>query len=308
MYSCDIPWSILENTIECQLSFLKGLFDDNNNCIIDTDTRDMYLIHTSEILINSIQIILLNNGIITKKQTLMFGIRKIFQLMLIQNDLNLKTFNQKIGFTCKYKQQLLLDSMIILNANANTNTNTNLNLNILHQQISNITYSKAQLYDISVPNNDHTFIGNGFVNHNCQGMTIEHLEVNLAGVFAPGHVYTALSRAVTLDNLRVLNFIPSTIKVHKDVVPFYQQINDNWKSLAETMSEDKYMKTTANNNSDNNNKNNNKNNKRSYGDFSNEEDAEVEEEVGIRNDKYPKINRDIKCQIANMLRINNKQY
>ena len=44
-------------------------------------------------------------------------------------------------------------------------------------------------------------------------MTISHLDVDLAGVFEYGQCYVALSRATSLDNLRVLGFQRKAVKV-----------------------------------------------------------------------------------------------
>lgn len=44
-------------------------------------------------------------------------------------------------------------------------------------------------------------------------MTISHLDVDLVGVFEYGQCYVALSRATSLDNLRVLGFQRKAVKV-----------------------------------------------------------------------------------------------
>ena len=48
-------------------------------------------------------------------------------------------------------------------------------------------------------------------------MTISHLDVDLAGVFEYGQCYVALSRATSLDNLRVLGFQRKAVKVLEGV-------------------------------------------------------------------------------------------
>lgn len=60
--------------------------------------------------------------------------------------------------------------------------------------------------------------------HKSQGMTIDALEVDLDGVFAPGQAYVALSRAVSLDRVRVRNFRASAIRFNADVLRFYVRI------------------------------------------------------------------------------------
>lgn len=57
--------------------------------------------------------------------------------------------------------------------------------------------------------------------HKSQGKTIQFLRVDLGKSFAPGQVYTALSRAVSLETLEVINFDPGLIKVDPKSLEFY---------------------------------------------------------------------------------------
>lgn len=50
--------------------------------------------------------------------------------------------------------------------------------------------------------------------HKSQGLTIDLLEVDLEGTFADGQAYVALSRARSMEGLRVLNFHPSQVRTH----------------------------------------------------------------------------------------------
>lgn len=50
--------------------------------------------------------------------------------------------------------------------------------------------------------------------HKSQGLTIDRLEVDLEGTFASGQAYVALSRARSMEGLRVLNFHPSQVRTH----------------------------------------------------------------------------------------------
>jgi ATP-dependent DNA helicase PIF1 len=55
-----------------------------------------------------------------------------------------------------------------------------------------------------------------------QGMTIDLLEVSMKGIFEYGQAYVALSRAVSLDRVRVRDFKPSCVRAHPRVVAYYQ--------------------------------------------------------------------------------------
>jgi len=59
--------------------------------------------------------------------------------------------------------------------------------------------------------------------HKSQGMTIDFLEVDLRNVFEAGQAYVALSRARTLEGLRVLSFDVRKIWSSPKVVEFYKQ-------------------------------------------------------------------------------------
>jgi uracil-DNA glycosylase len=105
---------------------------------------------------------------------------------------------------------------------------------ILIDTIKNIEKnSNIQMYDIGVsPLNSsnllpdgHDFIGNGFVNHNCQGSTLDSALVDIgAGIFEYGQAYVALSRVRSLDALFVHDFDPLAFKAHPKVKQFYKTV------------------------------------------------------------------------------------
>jgi ATP-dependent DNA helicase PIF1 len=57
--------------------------------------------------------------------------------------------------------------------------------------------------------------------HKSQGMTIEFLEVNISKVFEKGQAYVALSRARSLEGLKVVNFDRNRCFCEEKVVQFY---------------------------------------------------------------------------------------
>eukprot|EP00932_Pfiesteria_piscicida_P001313 SRR837773.11280.p1 GENE.SRR837773.11280~~SRR837773.11280.p1 ORF type:complete len:543 (+),score=175.18 SRR837773.11280:213-1631(+) len=58
--------------------------------------------------------------------------------------------------------------------------------------------------------------------HKAQGMSIDFLEVDLRNVFEAGQAYVALSRARTLEGLRVLSFDPRKFWTNPKVAKFYE--------------------------------------------------------------------------------------
>lgn len=60
--------------------------------------------------------------------------------------------------------------------------------------------------------------------HKSQGATIDLLDVDLAGCFAPGQAYVAISRGTSLDTLRVRNFSKRAVITSPKVVAFHDTI------------------------------------------------------------------------------------
>ena len=60
--------------------------------------------------------------------------------------------------------------------------------------------------------------------HKSQGQTLDLLEVDLRGCFEYGQAYTAVSRATSMDRLRVLNFDLAGVKAHARVVRFHDDL------------------------------------------------------------------------------------
>ena len=70
------------------------------------------------------------------------------------------------------------------------------------------------------------FVGNGIVNHNCQGSTLEYAKMNLGpSVFSPAMSYVSLSRVKSLDGIFLINFYPKSIFADKDALEFEKMID-----------------------------------------------------------------------------------
>jgi ATP-dependent DNA helicase PIF1 len=61
--------------------------------------------------------------------------------------------------------------------------------------------------------------------HKAQGMTISRLEIDLKRIWEDGQAYVALSRATSLDGLRLLNPVePRIVRANSGVVEFYKTL------------------------------------------------------------------------------------
>jgi hypothetical protein len=89
--------------------------------------------------------------------------------------------------------------------------------------IAKIEKKRALMVDCLVPCSN-SFIGNCFVNHNSQGLTLDNVEIDLSRGFASGQAYVALSRMKSLEGLALTDAIdPNVVKADPDIVRFYDE-------------------------------------------------------------------------------------
>ncbi|XP_044157813.1 ATP-dependent DNA helicase PIF1 isoform X2 [Bufo gargarizans] len=81
--------------------------------------------------------------------------------------------------------------------------------------------------------------------HKSQGMTLDCVEISLSRVFESGQAYVALSRARSLEGLRVMDFDPKAVNANPYVLQFYARLKKE-RALYQT-SLDPYLGGKENN-------------------------------------------------------------
>ncbi len=192
-----IPDCILQNTIKSQKAFIEAVLKCGK--VKNKIHFKLFEYNTfNEHLLIEIQIILLNFGIICERD------------------------RNSIKFTNNNYDSLNVFLSLSSYENININSKT-----IFVDKIKSINVVKYMTYDLTI-NETHNYIGNGFINHNSQSMTIEYLDIDFkSGAFAPGHGYTSISRGVDLQKMRINNINKSDFFIDERVKNFYNSINKN---------------------------------------------------------------------------------
>lgn len=100
------------------------------------------------------------------------------------------------------------------------------NINCIYDEIVDKRFlgEEEDVYDINVEN-VHNFIGNGIVNHNSQGSTLDCALGDLGpSVFSDGQAYVMLSRVRNLEGLYLSDLSESSIKTNKEAIDFYEKV------------------------------------------------------------------------------------
>lgn len=112
-----------------------------------------------------------------------------------------------LGYLCRLNQQL--EPPVLLGKG------------LIYEPIVSVEKTvEQQLYDFEIPEG-HDFVGNGFVNHNSQGMTLDKVVLDLGNTFEPGQAYVALSRVRSLEGCSILNLDLNRIKASPVVCEYY---------------------------------------------------------------------------------------
>jgi len=267
-YNKKVPWVILENTKICQIHFIKGVFHktdtlQNKNLTYYTHSKD-FAIDINNILLNmgittnikilddiykisidnydTVFIDIKNNIKVQNTVDIMTNLKKellaYYKLNIDYKLLPYKLYNI-INSIIDKKINITFDTLYKLSRkikNINKFGKTGLFIdyitknNIFYDSVINITKSVNKVYDLYIPS-DNTYIGNGILNHNSQGMTIDYLSIDLGkSIFEYGQGYTGLSRARTLESVVLTDISKNSFKCHEKVMKFYNIYSKKMKN------------------------------------------------------------------------------
>lgn len=140
----------------------------------------------------------------------------------LTKDMNyVRSNNDLVEFIKDGKQFKKLPTTRHLNLNTD---NKYISKDIYYTDIVNINkVDDVEMYDIEVES-DHSFIADNVIVHNCQGVTMDKVHLDLgAGCFTTGQLYVALSRCRTLDGITITRKIEvEDVQVDHSIVSFYE--------------------------------------------------------------------------------------
>jgi hypothetical protein len=98
------------------------------------------------------------------------------------------------------------------------------NNNIIYDPVTNIINEVSQVYDLTVPD-DNSYLGNGIVNHNCQGSTLDYAILDIGySIFQEGQAYVALSRSRTLEGILLIDFMPKKVYANETTLEYEEKL------------------------------------------------------------------------------------
>lgn len=174
------------------IEFLRGLFDTDGGVY----RSGVVFCTTSRSVGKDVQLLLLALEIPSKRACYAGVNGPYWQLRV--GAFGLARFKKLIGFERPYKRDAL--EACIPNRIIGTWDGWDTVKNVEDLGVS------VQMIDLEV-SGEHTFVADGIVTHNCQGLTLDRIQIDLASGFwtmCPGSLYVALSRARTPEGIRIV--------------------------------------------------------------------------------------------------------
>jgi Holliday junction DNA helicase RuvB len=176
------PTSILHSPADTVAAYLRGLFDSNDKVWSKNDIEFKF---RSDKLVKQIQLLLSNFGIIAHRKPQIVKAKPQYRLMMSGDDAIL--FNERIRLGRKSATQSPAQTRGQGSDTAHYAPYAAvINPKIYWDSVTSIETGRAAVYDFSVPQT-HSFVANGFYNHNTTLATIcaNEMEVNIRQTSGP---------------------------------------------------------------------------------------------------------------------------
>ena len=224
----EVPSSVFTAPKESVTGFLQGLFTADGTVSNDKNKGNYYvrLSSKSKTLLKQVQQLLINLGIKSRiynrsrkdsndkfTYTNVKGEKNNYKTDGILYELqisssSLYTFAEKIGFLLERKEKELKD---IIN-------NHNLHQQKMFDEVKNIEYvGKETVYDLTEPVT-HSFIGNGFVIHNCGEQPLLPFEACNLGSINLSHMTKKIDGDYRIDYNKLENTVRKAVRFLDNVI------------------------------------------------------------------------------------------
>ena len=224
----EVPSSVFTAPKESVTGFLQGLFTADGTVSNDKNKGNYYvrLSSKSKTLLKQVQQLLINLGIKSRiynrsrkdsndkfTYTNVKGEKNNYKTDGILYELqisssSLYTFAEKIGFLLERKEKELKDII----------SNHNLHQQKMFDEVKNIEYvGKETVYDLTEPVT-HSFIGNGFVIHNCGEQPLLPFEACNLGSINLSHMTKKIDGDYRIDYNKLENTVRKAVRFLDNVI------------------------------------------------------------------------------------------
>ena len=130
------------------------------------------------------------------------------QVIFLLNKPDLKLVNGTVGKVIRFSKSTKLPVVKFSNG-------------VIHQVSENTWEIKSGKKVVATRTQLPLILAYALTIHKSQGQTLKYVSVDLSKVFEHGQVYVALSRATSLDGLKVIGYDPMKIKANQTVLDYY---------------------------------------------------------------------------------------
>ena len=196
VFTKKTPSIILKSPLSIQASFLRGLFDTCGDV-----SKLIHFTTISPKLAFEVQQLLLGLGIVSQRYPMIMPKNEssLPWRVEITGSEDKALFMRLIGFSIPYKQHQLEHISGTWSKSKSNVGKIPGGSYLFFDPVVDISYDTSLVYDLHVSDSTHAFIGNGFVNHNSQGLEYEYIVMPIVDGFRQqlqrNLLYTAVTRA-----------------------------------------------------------------------------------------------------------------